>query len=345
MIPVSAPATNPQNWQRELAEGFRHPAQLLRHLELPVGTLTCDAAHAQFPLRVPRHFADLMEKGNPQDPLLRQVLPTGRELISPPGFGPDPTGDQAAHAGFGLLKKYRGRALVVATASCAVHCRYCFRRHYPYGEASATQWQGLLEALAADDTLTEVILSGGDPLMLATPKLADLLEALTQIPTLRRLRLHSRLPVVLPSRLDDHLVTLLTNLPLPTTLVLHVNHPAELSEPLARALAPLRRGGVTLLNQSVLLRGVNDRLQTQQTLCEKLFDHGILPYYLHQLDKVSGAAHFQVPDDQAIALHEEMRARLPGYLLPRLVHEIPGRPSKSPLGWRSNFGEPSDLVK
>jgi EF-P beta-lysylation protein EpmB len=323
-----------KSWQQQLAEGFRDPARLLAHLQLPASRLVpAQRAAAAFPLRVPRYFADLMTPGDPHDPLLRQVLPVADELVASPGFSTDPVGDMAARAGHGLLQKYRGRALLITTGACAVHCRYCFRRHYPYSDEQAGRddWSPVLVELARRPDISEIILSGGDPLSLSDQRLASLLEGLAAVPGLRRLRIHSRLPVVLPARLTTRLTSLLAGNRLATSLVLHANHSRELTGTLAAALGPLRDAGVTLLNQAVLLAGVNDDARVLADLSETLFDLGILPYYLHQLDPVAGAAHFQVDEERARALHRQLRDTLPGYLLPRLVHEVAGGAAKLPL--------------
>lgn len=274
-----------------------------------------------------------MTPGDPHDPLLRQVLPVAEELVASPGFSTDPVGDMAARAGGGLLQKYRGRALLIATGACAVHCRYCFRRHYPYGDAQPARddWSPVLDELARRPDITEIILSGGDPLSLSDQRLASLLEGLAALPRLRRLRIHSRLPVVLPARVTTGLVSLLADNRLATSLVLHANHPRELTATLGAALGPLRDAGVTLLNQAVLLAGVNDAAEVLADLSETLFDLGVLPYYLHQLDPVAGAAHFRVGEQRARALHRHLRDTLPGYLLPRLVQEVAGAAAKLPL--------------
>jgi EF-P beta-lysylation protein EpmB len=274
-----------------------------------------------------------MRQGDPNDPLLRQVLPLDDEDQPAPGYGLDAVGDLAASGGTGVIHKYRGRVLLVATGSCAVHCRYCFRRHYPYAEqtAAAGQWREALDYLAADTGVSEVLLSGGDPLSLATPKLAEFTRALAGLPHVRRLRLHTRLPIVLPERVDDELLAWLSALPQQVVVVVHANHANEIDAPVAEALARLRGAGAHLLNQAVLLRGVNDSVPALAGLSEALFAAGTLPYYLHQLDRVAGAAHFEVPDDEARALHGELAARLPGYLVPRLVREVAGAPSKTPL--------------
>jgi EF-P beta-lysylation protein EpmB len=322
------------NWQQALATAISDPAELLERLQLPAEWLpAARRAAAGFPLRVPRYFAGLMRPGDPADPLLRQVLPLAEELAEVPGYVADPVGDLAAKAATGLLHKYRGRALLITTGACAVHCRYCFRRHFPYSEEQAgrDQWAGVLEQLAGMKDIDEVILSGGDPLTLSDPRLAPLIEGLGEIGHLRRLRLHTRLPIVLPERLTAELTAMLSASRLAASLVLHANHPNELTGTLGEALAPLRRAGIALLNQTVLLAGINDRADTLAELSEQLFDLGVLPYYLHQLDPVSGAAHFQVSDDVARRLHTTLRDRLPGYLLPRLVCEKPGAPAKLPL--------------
>ena len=232
-----------------------------------------------------------------------------------------------------MLHKYQGRALLVATGSCAVHCRYCFRRHFPYGEqtAAADRWRAALDYLAADPDIEEVLLSGGDPLSLATPKLAEFTDALAALPRVRRLRLHTRLPVVLPERVDDELLAWLAALPWPVVVVIHANHGNEIDDSVAAALARLRGTGAQVLNQAVLLRGVNDSLPALSDLSERLFAAGALPYYLHQLDRVAGTAHFEVPDERARSLHEGLAASLPGYLVPRLVREVAGAPAKTPL--------------
>jgi EF-P beta-lysylation protein EpmB len=283
---------------------------------------------------VPQGYAALMEPGNPYDPLLRQVLPSGAEDEVHPGFSADPVGDAAAALAPGLLQKYRGRALLVTTPACAIHCRYCFRRHYPYGD------QGLgaggagpaIARIAADPSLTEVVLSGGDPLMLDDSDLLGLILGLAAVPHLERLRIHTRLPLVLPSRVTPALCRNLAQVRLQVVTVIHANHPRELSAAAETALEDLRRAGVVLLNQSVLLRGVNDDADTLCNLSNGLFRLGVLPYYLHLLDRVQGAAHFEVPPKRAMALMAAIRLRLPGYLVPRLVREEPGAGSKIALG-------------
>ena len=324
----------PSRWQALWRDAVRDPRELLAMLDLGAlaGTLSDDAA-AQFPLRAPRGFIARMRRGDPRDPLLRQVLPILDEDRPAPGFGLDAVGDGAARRGGGVIHKYDGRALLIATGSCAVHCRYCFRRHYPYAEdtAAAAGWRAAVALIRADATIHEVILSGGDPLSLADHKLRELTDALRGIPHVRRLRIHTRLPIVLPERVDAGLLQWLRELPWPVAMVVHANHANEFDAPVDAALAALRGAGATLLNQAVLLRGVNDSVDALADLCERGHAAGVLPYYLHQLDRVAGVAHFEVEDAQALRLHAALAARLPGYLLPRLVREIPGQPGKTPL--------------
>jgi len=352
MIPAASPALQPspavdgseddrvpasssgKDWKRLWREAVRDPRELLEMLGLDGTALPLsDAAAAQFPLRVPRGFVARMRHGDRNDPLLRQVLPLDDEMQLVPGFTFDAVGDALSRAGQGVIHKYQGRALLVATGSCAVHCRYCFRRHFPYADESAAAggWQAAVEAIRADASITEVILSGGDPLSLATPKLAELTTLLSTVPHVRRLRIHTRLPVVLPERIDGECLAWLDTLPWPSTVVVHANHANEFDDTVDAAMARLRHAGATVLNQAVLLRGVNDSVDALAALSERGFDAGVLPYYLHQLDRVTGVAHFEVPDERARALHAALVSRLPGYLVPKLVREVAGDPAKRPL--------------
>ncbi|HEY5970581.1 MAG TPA: EF-P beta-lysylation protein EpmB [Pseudoxanthomonas sp.] len=333
--PLRPSSLQPTGWQQLWREAVRDPRELLSMLGLDTlaGRISDEAA-AQFPLRVPRGFVARMRHGDAMDPLLRQVLPLDDEMRVVPGFSSfDAVGDAAARAGTGLLQKYQGRALLVATGSCAVHCRYCFRRHFPYAEETAARdgWREAVERIRADDGIDEVILSGGDPLALATSKLVELTDALAGVPHLKRLRIHSRLPVVLPERVDAPLLDWLRALPWPVAFVIHANHANEFDAGVDAALAGLRGAGAQLLNQAVLLRGVNDSVDALADLSQRSFAAGVLPYYLHQLDRVAGVAHFEVPDPEALALHEALAARLSGYLVPRLVREIAGDTGKRPL--------------
>lgn len=335
MITVKAISRQAPRWQRELARAISDPAELLRELELDPALLpAARLAAARFPLRAPRGFVAQMRKGDPHDPLLRQVLPLAAELAPAPGFVTDPVGDGAAQAAPGVLHKYHRRALLIVTGACAVHCRYCFRREFPYAEAHAGvgQWRSALAYLAGDASIREVILSGGDPLSLSDQRLGLLLAELDRVPHLKRLRIHSRQPIVLPERVDDGLLDLFARTRLQSVLVVHANHPREIDDTVRAALARLANAGVTLLNQSVLLRGVNDAAATLAELSEVLFAGRVLPYYLHLLDRVCGAAHFEVNESEASAIMEQLRQRLPGYLVPRLVREQPGQPAKIPVG-------------
>ncbi|MFK3847381.1 MULTISPECIES: EF-P beta-lysylation protein EpmB [unclassified Stenotrophomonas] len=326
--PVSA------RWQQLWRQAIRDPAELLSRLGLePAALGVSEAALQQFAQRVPEGFVARMRHGDPHDPLLRQVLPIDAEMRQVPGFSLDAVGDGAAKKATGVIQKYRGRALLVTTGSCAINCRYCFRRHFDYGTENAAKggWQDAVRAIAEDPGIDEVILSGGDPLSLATHKLVELTDALRAIPHLRRLRIHSRLPVVLPERVDEDLVAWLGSLPWPLAFVIHANHANEFDASVDAALARLRAAGAQLLNQAVLLRGVNDSEDALAALSERSFAAGVMPYYLYQLDRVEGVAHFEVDDATAKALIAALTARLSGYLVPKLVRELPGDPSKRPV--------------
>ncbi|MBI2382971.1 MAG: EF-P beta-lysylation protein EpmB [Gammaproteobacteria bacterium] len=336
MIQTNAAPRQIPAWQRELSRAITRPAELLDCLGLdPALPSLNPAAQRDFPLRVPRGFAARMRKGDPQDPLFLQVWPQAEEGREVPGFGRDAVGDLKKLRPGGLVHKYHGRALVIATGACAVHCRYCFRRHFPYSDALAARdhWQETLKELAQDRSIQEVILSGGDPLSLPDAKLAEFAEALEFLPHVRRLRLHTRQPIVLPERVDEALLAWLGRGRLQKVVVLHANHAQELDETVAAAVARLRGLGLTLLNQSVLLRGVNDSAAALHDLSERLFALGVLPYYLHLLDRVQGAAHFEVDESRAQPLMRELAARLPGYLVPRLVREDTGAPAKTVVPW------------
>jgi EF-P beta-lysylation protein EpmB len=328
------PASRGAPWQRELAQAITDPLDLCRLLELdPQLALGAHAAGAGFRLRVPRGFVRRMRRGDPRDPLLLQVLPGLAELIEQAGFGADPLAERQAMRAPGLLHKYHGRALLITTAACAIHCRYCFRREFPYDSAHDTgpRWQAALELIAADSSIEELILSGGDPLSLTTPRLLQLTDSLRAIPHLRRLRLHTRTPVVLPERVDDELTAWIASLLWPCVIVLHSNHANEIDAAVSSAAARLRAAGATLLNQSVLLAGVNDSVATLHGLSQALWTAGVLPYYLHLLDRVRGTGHFEVSEGRACELMAGLAARLPGYLVPRLAREVPGAAAKTVL--------------
>lgn len=331
--PLSRLSSPSPGWRELWRDAIIDPGELLEAVGLGHRGDLLPADDAGFALRVPRGFVARMRRNDPTDPLLLQVLPQLAEHDQVDGFTTDAVGDMAAKAGQGILHKYEGRALLIASGSCAVNCRYCFRRHFPYGEeiAAASRWRDALAHVRADPTIHELILSGGDPLALATHKLDELSRGLADIPQVIRLRIHSRLPVVLPQRIDQEFIAWLDGLPLQKVVVLHANHANEIDAEVDAACSKLKAAGATLLNQSVLLRGVNDDADTLAGLSERLFAAGVLPYYLHQLDRVQGTAHFEVSDTRALALMDDLRARLPGYLVPRLVREVAGDSSKRPL--------------
>ena len=322
-----------QNWLQQLANGISDPEQLLTLLAIdPSAWQSGFKARELFAQRVPLSFVERMEKGNPYDPLLRQVLPLSDEFIVQPGYSTDPLAEQNNSIP-GLLHKYRNRCLLIVKGGCAINCRYCFRRHFPYQENKGNKatWQHSLDYIAQHPQLNEVILSGGDPLMAKDHELSWLIEQIAAIPHIKRLRIHSRLPVVIPARITDEFVDLCASTRLQVILVTHINHANEINHELSQQLARLSAVQVTLLNQSVLLSGVNDSVAAQVALSEALFDAGVLPYYLHVLDKVQGAAHFYVSDEQARAIIAGLIEQVSGYLVPKLTREIGGRPSKTPL--------------
>lgn len=321
-------------WQAEIRAAIRDAAELCERLGLAGDIVRQAAAGAgQFPVFVPPSYLARIRPGDPNDPLLRQVLPVADEADSVPGYTADPVGDLPATLRAGVLQKYAGRVLLVTTGVCAVHCRYCFRRHFPYEEVphSEAAWEAALAKIAADDTITEVILSGGDPLMLVDAKLAALTTKIAAIRHVRRLRIHTRLPIVVPSRVTDALLEWLIGTRLAAVMVVHANHAREISDDVAVSCERLRQNGIMLLNQAVLLRRVNDSVAAQQELAERLIEIGVVPYYLHQLDRVAGAAHFEVPIDEGRRIVAELRSRLPGYMVPRYVQEVAGEMSKTVL--------------
>ncbi len=334
MITRSISPTQPPRWATLLAEGVRDPSELLALLGLDAAQAPYPIdARSPFPLRVPHGFVDRMRRGDWHDPLLRQVLPLAREATPQAGFGLDPVGDGPSRRPGGILHKYHGRALMILTGACAIHCRYCFRRHFPYAEAHAarSRWLEALDYLHADPSIEEVILSGGDPLSLPDEKLAELTCALAEIPHLKRIRVHTRLPIVLPERVGASASSWLENRRFQWVVVVHSNHAQELDESVAEALLHMRHFGAVMLNQAVLLAGVNDTAAAQIALSERLFEAGVLPYYLHLLDRTQGTAHFEVEETRARQLMGEVAARLPGYLVPRLARETPSAPAKQVL--------------
>lgn len=321
-------------WKRQLSRAVRDPLELCRRLALDESLLPgAEGGHALFETCVPEAFLARITPADASDPLLRQVLPLGEETHAVSGFIDDPLEEAEQRPARGLIHKYHGRVLLIASPTCAVNCRYCFRRHFPYADnaPSRAQWLEALDYLRDDDSIREAIFSGGDPLAANDKQLAWLTGELEGIAHIKRLRIHTRLPVVIPDRVDDALLAWLSATRLQTVMVLHINHANEIDAAVVDACARLQKAGVTLLNQSVILRGVNDSVAALEALSERLFEARILPYYLHVLDPVAGAAHFDVGDDEARELVEKLRERLPGFLMPRLVREIPGEPSKTPL--------------
>ena len=334
MTPLAVSATAPQShdWKVAISESFRHLGELLKYCEIDS---VPDSTHAsdQFSIRVTRYFASLMEKGNARDPLLLQVLPDARELQLVDGYSKDAVGDHQAMPVPGLIHKYHGRVLLTLTGACAIHCRYCFRRHFPYSESGVDYHINgqVMQYLSENQQVSEVILSGGDPLMVSDQKLAKLIANLNLIPHIRTLRIHSRLLSVLPERINGTLIEVLQRFKGQLVFVTHINHPNELSVLNQAAFLLLSQQGYKIFNQSVLLRGVNNSSQILFELSHKLFESHIIPYYLHRLDKVQGAAHFDLSQQETCKIYTQLRSRLPGYLLPAMVEEIAGQSSKTPV--------------
>ena len=344
MMPIPAFSEAPRSglasrgaepWKRALAEAVRDADELVDLLGLPEDLRAGARRTARlFPLVVPRSFIARMRPGDPADPLLRQVLPLAAEEIEAEGFVDDPVGDLAASSAPGLIHKYEGRVLLIAAGACAVNCRYCFRRGFPYGDAprGLAAWEPAMRRIEADPSMREAILSGGDPLVLGDRSLADLAERLAAISHLVTLRVHTRLPVVIPERVTDGLIAALAGTRLVPVVIIHANHPAELEGDCPAALRRLAAAGISIRNQAVLLRGVNDDAEILIRLSLRLVELGIAPYYLHQLDRVRGAAHFEVLEARGLELVEDMRRRLPAEAVPRYVKEIPGARGKVPVG-------------
>lgn len=332
MIPAGSGPLVDARWQTELRRAWRDPVALLRHLGHDPDRFRL-ARPGMFPFLVTEAFASRMTPGDPSDPLLRQVLPLADEDLDAAGFGPDPVGDLASRAVKGVLHKYRGRALLVTTGACPIHCRYCFRRDFDYADdgLSNAALAAAVDYIAASPDIEEVILSGGDPLMLGQRKLQRLSSALARIPHYKRLRIHSRVPITLPARIDRAFIEWLGQLDRQVVVVVHANHANEFDPNVGAALARMRQAGAVILNQAVLLAGVNDSVAALARLMETGFEAGALPYYLHLLDRVSGSAHFEVERGQAVALVDQLRQRLPGYLMPRLVEERAGAACKLPV--------------
>lgn len=332
-----SPILTENTWQKSLAQAIREPQELICRLNLPENLLEPALKTVQlFPLMVPLSYLKRIERGNPEDPLLKQILPIDAENRIVPDFKADAVGDLQVRTTPGILHKYHGRALLMVSGTCAVHCRYCFRRHYPYGEEPRTlaEWEPVWDSIEADSSIQEIIFSGGDPLLLTDVRLRELCERISEIPHVKRLRIHSRLPVVLPDRVHPGLLELfqsLTQKGVVIWMLIHANHPNEIADDVELAMKQLLQAGVPVLNQSVLLKGINDSADVLVELSEKLINLGVTPYYLHQLDRVAGTAHFEVPEEQGRELIHELRTRLPGYAVPQYVREIAGEPHKISL--------------
>lgn len=330
-----------KNWQSQLSDLITEPAELLEQLQLQPDQLLSGAllASQQFKLRVPRAFVEKMQLSTPLDPLLLQVLPHHLELEEHPDFVTDPLGEEAANQLAGVLHKYRSRFLLTLTGACAVHCRYCFRRHFPYQEnlPKNEDWLNIRSYLLEHPEINEVILSGGDPLTLSDRKLALWLDRLESLEQIHTLRIHSRVPIVIPARINDEFLALFTGRKFKVVLVVHSNHASELDDFTCSQLLRAAQQGIILFNQAVLLKGVNDNVDSLTQLSHRLFSANVIPYYLHVLDKVKGAQHFDLPSTIVDALYQQLLASLPGYLVPKLVREIAGEPNKTPL-----YGTKSD---
>jgi EF-P beta-lysylation protein EpmB len=328
-----------QSWQEALKNAITDPQELWHELNLdPADLPAAYQANQLFGLRVPREFVARMEKGNPLDPLLLQVLPAAHELIASPGFSADPLNEKAFNPLPGLLHKYQSRVLLTLAGSCAINCRYCFRREFPYAENTPGQqgWQQALDYIAADVRINEVIFSGGEPLIVKDQLLAQLIAQIADIPHVTRIRIHTRLPIVIPSRINDELLAALTQSRLQIIVVIHCNHANEINADVINALAQLRNANIVLLNQSVLLKNINDQATTLINLSERLFSAGVLPYYLHLADRVNGTSHFEVDETTAQNLIAKISQHLPGYLVPKLVREIAGEAAKTILAYDLN---------
>lgn len=327
------PQIDDDSWQYQLQHAITDPAELLEQLEISSDYLAAAiAASHQFPLRAPHAFISRIKKGEINDPLLQQILPIAQELKHTPGFHKDPVGEQYNQPA-GLIQKYQGRVLLMVNGHCAINCRYCFRRHFPYQEnrLNKNEWQQLIAQIAQDPSISEVIYSGGDPLASNDKQLRWLTERIADIRHIKRLRIHTRLPVVIPQRITAESLSWMTEHRLSTVLVLHINHANEIDQAVIDACQRMKAAGITLLNQAVLLKGINNTVSDQVQLSEALFDAGILPYYLHVLDKVDGAAHFDQPEQNAIKIYQTLLQQLPGYMIPKLVREQAGEASKTPL--------------
>ncbi|MBV1959550.1 MAG: EF-P beta-lysylation protein EpmB [Pseudomonadales bacterium] len=322
-----------ETWQQQLSTARRSFSELCQLLDLAIDDFEgIEKLSASFPIIAPAPYLSRIAKGNPNDPLLLQILPRAAELIETAGYSQDPLNEENSSPAPGLIHKYFGRVLLIASSACAIHCRYCFRRHYPYQENrfQRNQHQQALDYITSNREIWEVILSGGDPLILSNSYLRGLVGAISNMPQITTLRIHTRLPVVIPERINAELLSLLSGR-LKIVMVVHCNHPDEIDGMVKGALDKLKKSGITLLNQSVLLKNINDDAETLARLSHQLFESGVLPYYLHMPDQTQGTAHFDVPESKAHSIMSSLTSILPGYLVPRLVREQPGCPAKTLL--------------
>lgn len=318
-------------WRKIQRNNFTCIKELSDFLKLDKLQASTIATRRPFPLNLPLRLAEKIEKGNLKDPIFKQFIPTFEEIREVKGFTADPVGDLQSKKESKLLHKYNGRALLVCTSACAMHCRYCFRQNFPYEKHTESPFDKEIQLLQEDSSISEVLLSGGDPLSLSNAVLSKLIRRLEEIPHLQRLRFHSRFPIGIPERIDEELIEILSATRFQVVFVIHCNHANELDSDNLQSLQKLQKLGIPVLNQSVLLRDINNSVEALRTLCEKLVDNGIIPYYLHQLDRVQGSAHFEVSEYEGLALIQELQKILPGYAVPKYVREIPGEPSKTPL--------------
>lgn len=326
-------ATDLTNWQSQSAKSIKDIATLLNYLDIDATQANIPTSTLDFPLRVPMSYINRMEKNNINDPLLKQILPINAEYYPQPGFSKDPVGDLKSIKSSGIIQKYQGRYLLITTSVCAIHCRYCFRRHFPYADHrfNVKQLDNDFKTIQQNQSIREIILSGGDPLSLSEKKLHYISDHLNQINHIKTLRIHTRLPVVIPERINRQFINWLKTINQKIVIVFHFNHPNEINNDVKERVQRLAPISPLLLNQSVLLKGINDNANTLIRLSEKLVEMNVLPYYLHLLDKVQGAAHFDVDGRTATQIHQQLMTHLPGYLVPKLVHEQPGYPYKKPL--------------
>lgn len=328
-----------QHWSKLLAQVITDIDELCAILDIERRQLPNHEMLNNFPLRVPRSFVDRMEKNNPNDPLLLQILPRAKELLDVVGFNKNPLQEDKANPARGLLHKYHGRVLLLLSGGCAINCRYCFRRYFPYEKNTPgiEGWESVFDYIRRDNSIEEIILSGGDPLIVKDNVLQQLTKKLETVSHINRLRIHTRLPVVIPERITKALITCLRETRLQAVIVLHCNHPREIDARVIGAIHKLRHDNIVLLNQSVLLRHINDNVSVLSELSKRLFMCGVLPYYLHLLDPVQGSAHFYVSEERAKAVVWQLSQQLPGYLIPKLVREMPGAPAKVVIPVTENF--------